>query len=107
MKYIITESRVNDMVKLFLDKYYDFWVWDSGDGEFSVSNGYEGDTIMSYTIDYDTDEGILHISPKLIEQLSDMFVGAVNFKELMRVLSEWFNETYKTDAVHYEVMMED
>ena len=105
MKYIITESKVNNLVKLYLDTL-ELWMWDIGDGEFSVSDGYNGETILSYMYDYNN-EGVLHITPKIIEEIRNMFGSIINGNQLMMVICEWFNEKYKTNVVNYEVVMED
>lgn len=105
MKYIIPESKIANLVKSYFNTL-DLWQWDIGDGEFHVSDGYEGETIMSYTIDYNTDEGILHVRTKIINELMDMF-GDVIGSKLIKIICEWFNEKYKTNVKYFEITMED
>ena len=106
MKYIISESKLGNLIKLYFNTL-DLWQWDIGDGEFHVSDGYEGEVIMSYTIEHDTDEGILHVRTKIINELKDVFGNILNSKELMKIICKWFNEKYDTNVMHYEIVMED
>lgn len=96
---------MNNLVKMYLDTL-DLWQWDIGDGEFHVSDGYNGETIMSYTLE-SLDEGVLHVRVKIINELKDMFGSFFSSKELMKTMCEWFNEKYNTNVVSYQITMED
>ena len=37
MKYVITESRLNNLVSNYLDQM-NWWEWDIGDGEFNLAD---------------------------------------------------------------------
>lgn len=105
MKYIITESKMSGLVKRYLDTL-DLWQWDIGDGEFHVSDGYNGEIIMSYTLD-SMDEGVLHVRTKIVVELKDMFGNVIESEKLMKIMCEWFNEKYGTNVVYYQISMED
>ena len=51
MKYIITESKINEFISTYLNGQ-NWYTWDMGDDEFNVADGQYGKDIFKYRIQY-------------------------------------------------------
>ena len=51
MKYIITESKINEFISTYLNGQ-NFKYWDQGDDEFNLSGGVNGDDVIKYRVQY-------------------------------------------------------
>ena len=96
MKYIITESRINKLVFLYLDSQ-NWHTWDIGDGEFNVADGQYGEDVMKFRIQYSSTEpdhefNVIYISDDLVTKMSELF--SISSKNSIRAIIDWFNKKY-------------
>jgi len=96
MKYIITENRINELVSKYLDST-DWWSWDEGDGEFNVTDGYEGKTkfrfrIVSSSTVPDLSFDTIYINDSVITQIMKLF--GMESNDATKSIINWFNKKY-------------
>ena len=96
MKYIITENRINELVSKYLDST-DWWSWDEGDGEFNVTDGYEGKTkfrfrIVSSSTVPDLSFDTIYINDSVVTQIMNLF--GMESNDAAKSIINWFNEKY-------------
>ena len=92
MKYIITESRLSEIIYQYLDTKYEGWFFsDIGDGEFTIYD--EGKPIIRYRINPQNEEGYFIFSPSLVWGLSELFGGGFRVD-----LINWLNKTFKLNV---------
>ena len=96
MKYIITESRLNNLVLSYLDSQN----WDKRDaknGGFDVSNNSNGEPIFRYRTRFsrlDTKDNI-YISEDFGRQIIHLF--NLDMGPAVKLILEWFNKKYDTN----------
>jgi hypothetical protein len=96
MKYIITESRLNDLISSFLDQM-DWWEWEIGDDEFNLANGKDGNDLIHYRIQNSaTIPGkifdIILLHNDLITQITKVF--SISSETSIESIINWFNKKY-------------
>ena len=96
MKYIITESRINKLVFLYLDSQ-NWHTWDIGDGEFNVADGEYGNDVIKFRIQFsstvpDHEFNVINISDDLITKIRKLF--SIPDLESIKVIIDWFNKKY-------------
>ena len=96
MKYIITESRINKLVFLYLDSQ-NWHTWDIGDGEFNVADGEYGSDVIKFRIQFsstvpDHEFNVIYISDDLITKIRKLF--SIPDLESIKVIIDWFNKKY-------------
>ena len=96
MKYIITESRINKLVFLYLDSQ-NWHTWDIGDGEFNVADGEYGNDVIKFRIQFsstvpDHEFNVIYISDDLITKIRKLF--SIPDLESIKVIIDWFNKKY-------------
>lgn len=96
MKYIISESRLNDLVLKYLDNL-DWWEWDIGDGEFDVADGRYENPKLRFRIQYsstmpDHSFNVIYLSDGLVSKISKLF--SIDNSESIKMIIEWFNKKY-------------
>ena len=105
-KYIITESKINKLVSIYLDEQ-DFHTSEIGDGEFDITNGKHGNNIISYEIKHsltfpDKTYEVISISDDLVTKITHLF----GFKsdDAITSIINWFNQKYdkKLDIHDFE-----
>ena len=94
MKYIITESRINKLVFLYLDSQ-NWHTWDIGDGEFNVADGEYGSDVIKFRIQFsstvpDHEFNVIYISDDLITKIRKLF--SIPDLESIKVIIDWFNK---------------
>jgi hypothetical protein len=99
MKYIITESRLNNLVFSYLNNQ-DWRTWDIGDGEFNVADGEFGKDLIRLRIQYsstipDRSFDVIYIADELVSQIIKLF-GLSNSDAITSIIS-WFNQKYEKD----------
>jgi hypothetical protein len=105
MKYIITESKINKLISIYLDNQ-DFHTSEIGNGEFDITNGKNGNNVISYEINhtlfpYKTYE-VIFISDDLVTKTTQLF-GLKNDDAITSIIN-WFNQKYdkKLDIHDFE-----
>ena len=96
MKYIITESRINKLVFLYLDSQ-NWHTWDIGDGEFNVTDGEYGKDIFRFRIQNsstvpDHEFNVIYIEDDLVSKIITLF--GLNNKIIIGSIINWFNQKY-------------
>lgn len=96
MRYIISESRLNDLVSKYLDQM-DWWEWDIGDGEFNLSDGKFEPSKILFRIQYsstmpDHSFNVIYLSDGLVSKISKLF--SMDNSESIKMIIEWFNKKY-------------
>ena len=96
MKYIITESRINKLVFLYLDSQ-NWHTWDIGDGEFNVADGEYGSDVIKFRIQFsstvpDHEFNVIYISDDLITKIRKLF--SIPDLESIKVIIDWFSKKY-------------
>jgi hypothetical protein len=95
MKYIIQESRINSLIAKYLDSIK-WLLWDIGDGEFDLSDGYMTNTKINYRQKnnpvFDEEYEIIYIDYDFVTKLSKLFSTDMAIVGL--VIIEWFNKKY-------------
>ena len=95
MKYIITESRLSEIIYLYLDTKYEGWFFsDIGDGEFTIYD--EEKPIIRYRINPQNEEGRFIFSPSLVWGLSELFGKSEG--GFIVGLIDWLNKTFKLNV---------
>jgi hypothetical protein len=99
MKYIITESRLNNLVFSYLDNQ-DWQTWDIGDGEFNVADGEFGEDLIRFRIQYsitipDRSFDVIYIADELVTQIIKLF-GLSNSDAITSIIA-WVNKKYDKD----------
>ncbi len=96
MKYIITESKINNFITTYLDGQ-DWYTWDMQDGEFNVSEGQYGIDLFKYRIQYssmdsDHEFEVIYLNEILIKKISKIF--SISPHDSIRSIIGWFNQKY-------------
>jgi len=96
MKYIITESRLNELVAKYLDQM-NWWEWDIGDGEFNLADGEFETSKILFRIQYsstmpDRHFDIIYLSDYLVTKISKLF--SISSENSVKMIIEWFNKKY-------------
>ena len=96
MKYIIQESRINGLMAKYLDSI-NWLLWDIGDGEFDLSDGYMTNTKINYRIKnnyvYNEEYEIIYINYDFVSKLCKLF-SQPDRDFIVSVIIEWFNKKY-------------
>ena len=97
MKYIITESKINKFVSMYLDgqKWY---TWDIGDGEFNVADEEYGKDVIHYRIQEsitvpDRMFDLIYVDDMFVTRLSNLF-GLEVVRDVNPLVVNWFNKKY-------------
>ena len=96
MKYIITESKINEFISTYLNGQ-NFKYWDQGDDEFNLSDGVNGYDVIKYRIQYsssvpDHSFEVIYINDGLISKVSQIF--SIPLKASIKSIIGWFNQKY-------------
>jgi hypothetical protein len=95
MKYIIQESRINSLIAKYLDSI-NWLLWDIGDGEFDLSDGYMTNTKINYRIKtnpvFDEEYEIIYIDYDFVTKLRRLF--SMNETVVIVGIIDWFNKKY-------------
>lgn len=96
MKYVISENRLNDLTEKYLDTQ-DWWKWDIGDGEFDVSDGYNGENIFKFrhqfsSMDPEHSFNVLYISESIIHLINNLF--SMDSIDSRKLIIDWFNKKF-------------
>lgn len=95
MKYLITESRLKDLIFKFLNSK-DWVKLDVGDEQFDLSDGYKSKSLINYRIIYNTvtknTKERLYIDKFLIQDIQNIF--SLKFYEVSKYIVDWFNLKY-------------
>lgn len=96
MKYIITESRLHDLISSYLNQM-NWWEWEIGDDEFNLADGQHGIDLIHYRIQHSsTIPGkvfptiLLH--DDLITKITKLF--SVPSETSIEAIINWFNKKY-------------
>lgn len=96
MKYIITESRINSLISKYLDSIK--WrLWDIGDGEFDLSDGYMDKSKInfrinsSYTVD-NLEFEVIYLNYDFVAKLCRLF--SIQDTVAIGGIINWFNNRY-------------
>jgi hypothetical protein len=96
MKYIIQESRINSLISKYLDSM-SWRLWDIGDGEFDLSDGYMDNNKINYRIKnnyvYNEEYEIIYINYDFVSKLCKLF-SQPDRDFIVSVIIEWFNKKY-------------
>jgi hypothetical protein len=97
MKYIITESKINEFISTYLNGQ-NFKYWDQGDDEFNLSDGVNGYDVIKYRIQYsssvpDHSFEVIYINDGLISKVSQIF--SIPLKDSINAIITWFNTKYE------------
>jgi len=102
MKYIITESRLHEIIKDYLDTFIEF-------KDVSYPSSYvvisqraqtdDQDTWVDY-MEYDYQDGRLWINKDFLTNIADLFFR--DKKEASEFISEWFEEKFDVDVEFVE-----
>jgi hypothetical protein len=96
MRYIIQESRINSLISKYLDSIT--WrLWDIGDGEFDLSDGYMDNNKILYRIKSSTvfvhdDYDIIYLDYDFVAKLRRLF--SMNETVVIVGIIDWFNKKY-------------
>jgi hypothetical protein len=100
MKYIIQESRINSLIAKYLDSI-NWLLWDIGDGEFDLSDGYMTNTKINYRIKnnpvFDEEYEIIYINYDFVSKLCKLFSQPIR-DFIVSVIIEWFNKKYNKNV---------
>ena len=106
MKYIITESKINKLVSIYLDNQR-LETSEIGNGEFNITNGKHGNNVISYEINHsltfpDKTYEVIFISDDLVTKTTQLF-GLKNDDAITSIIN-WFNQKYdkKLDIHDFE-----
>jgi hypothetical protein len=96
MKYIITESRLNQLIFNYLDNQ-DWYDWDIGDSEFNMAEGEHGRDLIRFRVQYshtvpDHSFDVIYIDEGLITKLSKLF--SIPDLISIKTVIQWFNKRY-------------
>ena len=96
MKYIITESKINQFISTYLDGQ-DWYNWDIGDDEFNVSDNQYGKDQFKYRVQYssmvpDHSFEVLYLNEILVEKVKKIF--SVPKRNSIKSIIDWFNKKY-------------
>ena len=96
MKYIITESKINKLVSIYLDKQ-GLYTSDIGDGEFNITDGKHGNDVIRYEIQHsltypDKSYPSISISDDLVTKISQLF--GLSSEDSINSIINWFNQKY-------------
>ena len=104
MKYLITESQIDNIIFMYLDNQ-DFYTSEIGNGEFDITNGKNGNNVISYEIDHsltfpDKTYEIILISDDLVTKTTHLF-GLKNDDAITSIIN-WFNQKYNKKLDIYD-----
>ena len=96
MKYIITESKINKLVSMYLDEI-DLETSDIGNGEFNITDGKHGNDVIRYEIDHsltypEKSYHTIAISDDLVTKITQLF--GLESEDAINSIINWFNQEY-------------
>ena len=96
MKYIITESKINKLVSMYLDEI-DLETSDIGNGEFNITDGKHGNDVIRYEIDHsltypEKSYHTIAISDNLVTKITQLF--GLKSEDAINSIINWFNQEY-------------
>ena len=96
MKYIITESKINNLVSMFLDNQ-NLETSDIGNGEFNITDGKHGNDVIRYEIDHsltypEKSYHTIAISDDLVTKITQLF--GLKSEDAINSIINWFNQEY-------------
>ena len=96
MKYIITESKINKLVSMYLDER-DLETSDIGNGEFNITDGKHGNDVIRYEIDHsltypEKSYHTIAISDDLVTKITQLF--GLESQDAINSIINWFNQEY-------------
>ena len=98
MKYIITESRINEFRKRFLDDFLKSHYVHKIDTYIVVSEPYtDDDTPFPDYMEYDHWDGRLWIEKNFVKFFSDMY-GFDDVDETKKFISDWFSRKFDVEV---------
>lgn len=106
MKYIITESKINKFVSMYLDSKNFIKMGELMDREeFELTEGNGGELIFQYRADRSlTMPGImfytLYVNDELVMQIIRMF--GIDVYDAIRAIIDWFNKTYNKKLTEHD-----
>jgi hypothetical protein len=109
MKYIITESRINSLISKYLDTTK--WrLWDIGDGEFDLSDGYMDKSKINYRIQssYTVDNlkyEVIYLNYDFVAKLCKLFSS--NDTVVISGIIDWFNNRYDKNLTIHDWQYQD
>ena len=84
----------------------DWWMWDIGDGEFNLSDGKNGNGIISFRVDYEGSE-FINLSQDLAITISKLFSFSSTY-DSVKIIIDWFNKKFnKSISMNDFVWMDD
>jgi len=111
MKYIITESKINKLVSMYLDNQ-NLETSDIGNGEFNITDGKHGNDVIRYEIDHSLTypEKYYHsilISDDLVTKITQLF--GLKSEDSINSIINWFNQEYdlNVDIHNFEWLWSD
>ena len=96
MKYIITESKINKLVSMYMDNQK-LYTLDIGDGEFNIIDEEFGEDFIRYRIQYsstvpDLMFDLIYVEDMFVTRLSKLF--GLEVRDVIPLVINWFNKTY-------------
>ena len=96
LKFIVENNRMDTLVSQYLNSQ-DWYTWDIGDGEFNVTDGYEGKTkfrfrIVSSSTVPDLSFDTIYINDSVITQIMKLF--GMESNDATKSIINWFNKKY-------------
>ena len=96
MKYIITESKINKLVSMYMDNQK-LYTLDIGDGEFNIIDEEFGEDFIRYRIQYSSTVpdhmfDLIYVEDMFVTRLSKLF--GLEVRDVIPLVINWFNKTY-------------
>lgn len=96
MKIVIKENQLSKLIKSYLDSQ-NWKVWDLDDGEFDVSDGYNGENIFKFRLQFSSTDpehsfDVLYINESIIHLVNKLF--SMDPTDSRRLIIDWFNKKY-------------
>ena len=111
VKYIISESRLNNLIFSYLDGQ-DLHTWDIENGEFNVADGEYGKDVIQfrkhpYLTNDDKFFEYIYISDYLVTKLTHIF--GIKSEDSIESIINWFNQKYNKELTikDFDWMEED
>lgn len=96
MRILIKEQQLERLVSNYLDSQ-DWRVWDLDDGEFDVSDGYNGENIFKFRTQFSSTDpehsfDVLYINESIIHLVNKLF--SMDPTDSRGLIIDWFNKKY-------------
>jgi hypothetical protein len=102
MKYIITESRLTQFMKDYLNSFVDSKVAYTSDPYLIVSEPNQGDDeLWEDYMEWDRTDGRLWVNKSLYKNLLDLF--AMEENELKKFIVEWFENRFNVQVKFIQI----